>query len=280
MEDIEKVRETIEKLLDPYWRKGKVRNFQQEANEAITKLLAEFHIYVPTKIAEFIAKFVPFNYKITIMGISIDVVRLVTDNYKKQLEEQLMGFEFLEQINEKLDRIEEIKKELAKLKDDPLYMTTEEELLRQELIDLGKEITGLENAREEFVDKLFKMLPKNCRKFDGEFGLTDVEAKGQQVFKCIQQEVKEWIQNWHIKAFEKLIDLFEEIWDLLGLPDLPFSELLDILSLDVEGIVMAIIEPIKAEFEKTKIGIMKKINDINALLETDEYKNNVAEKYS
>ena len=278
MEDIEKVRETIENLLDPYWRKGKIRNFQQEANEAITKLLAEFHIYVPTKIAELIAKFVPFNYKITIMGISIDVVRLVTDpNYKKQLEEQLMGFEFLEQINEKLDRIEEIKKELAKLKDDPLYMTTEEELaLRQELIDLGKEITGLENAREEFVDKLFKMLPKNCRKFDGEFGLTDVEAKGQQVFKCIQQEVKEWIQNWHIKAFEKLIDLFEEIWDLLGLPDLPFSELLDILSLDVEGIVMAIIEPIKAEFEKTKIGIMKKINDINALLETDEYKNNVA----
>ena len=122
MEDIEKVRETIEKLLDPYWRKGKVRNFQQEANEAITKLLAEFHIYVPTKIAEFIAKFVPFNYKITIMGISIDVVRLVTDpNYKKQLEEQLMGFEFLEQINEKLDRIEEIKKELAKLRRPSLH---------------------------------------------------------------------------------------------------------------------------------------------------------------
>ena len=34
VEDFEKFRETIEKLLDPYWRKGKVRNFQQEANEA------------------------------------------------------------------------------------------------------------------------------------------------------------------------------------------------------------------------------------------------------
>ena len=278
VEDFEKFREKIEKLLDPYWRKGKVRNFQQEANEAITKLLAEFHLYIPTKIAEFISKFVPFNYNITIMGISIDVVRLVTDpNYKKQLEEQLMGFEFLEQINEKYERITEIKQELAKLKDDPLYMTAEEELaLLQEMEQLYADITGLESAREKFVDRLFKILPESCRQFDGDYGTLDIEAKGQQVFKCIQKEVKEWIQNWHVKAFEKLIDLFDEIWELLGLPDLPFSELIDILTLDVNDLVQKAIEYIKEEFDKTKLGIMKKINDIDKLLEEEPYKSDVA----
>ena len=48
-----------------------------------------------------------------------------------------------------------------------------------------------------------------------------------------------------IKVFQKLIDKFDEIWDALGLPSLPFSELLAIINLDIGALIRAKIDSLK-----------------------------------
>ena len=56
IEDIEKFIEDLGDLLSPYWEKGTVRDWRKEANDAITELIQEFHLYIPTKIAELVSK--------------------------------------------------------------------------------------------------------------------------------------------------------------------------------------------------------------------------------
>lgn len=279
VEEVEKIKEKIEELLSPYWQKdGQKRNWQQEANQAVTKFLAEFHVYVPAKIAEFISKFVPINFTINVYGISIDIIAIITSpNYKKEIEAQIMGSEIVKQIQGLRGEIENQHEELRKLKDDPIaYTEAEEEAIKAEIERIESEILTKENLRAQLVDKLFSFLPSTCRQFDGEYGVLDVEAKAQLAFQCIQTEIEDWLNNWHVKAFEKLIDLFDEIWDLLGLPDLPFSELADILSMDIPEMVHGVTEIIKEEFKKTRLGIQLQIDEIDKLLEEEPYKSDVA----
>ena len=69
IEDIEKFMESLGDLLSPYWgKKGTIRNWQKEANDAITELLADFHTYIPTKIAEIISKIVPISFTISLFA--------------------------------------------------------------------------------------------------------------------------------------------------------------------------------------------------------------------
>ena len=260
IEDIEKFIEDLADILSPFWQKGSVRNWQKEARDAFTELLQEFHTYIPTKIAELVSKLVPFNFTINIMGLSIDILRLVASpSYKNELIDQIAGKNYLTQIISK-------KKELADLQEQQKSTPDDKEL--QEKIDtLKKEIEDLEKKREEWVDKFFNMIPEGLRQFDGEFGVIDVEAKAKLVWKYIKTEIKEWIQNAHVKAFEKLISIFKEIWDLLGLPKLPFSELLAIMSFDVGAFIEAKIASIKAKFQAPKAGKLVKIKQLNKQIE-------------
>ena len=100
------------------------------------------------------------------------------------------------------------------------------------------------------------MIPEEFRNFDGEFGVIDDEAKAKLSWKYIKTEIKEWVQNAHVKAFEKLIKVFKEIWDLLGLPKLPFSELIAIMNLDIGALIEAKIASIKEKFKQTKAGML------------------------
>ncbi len=260
IEDIEKFIEDLADILSPFWQKGSVRNWQKEARDAFTELLQEFHTYIPTKIAELVSKLVPFNFTINIMGLSIDILRLVASpSYKNELIDQIAGKNYLTQIISK-------KKQLADLQEQQKSTPDDKEL--QEKIDtLKKEIEDLEKKREEWVDKFFKMIPEELRQFDGEFGVIDVEAKAKLVWKYIKTEIKEWIQNAHVKAFEKLISIFKEIWDLLGLPKLPFSELLSIMTLDIGALIEARIASIKAKFQSSKAGKLVKIKQLNKQIE-------------
>ena len=260
IEDIEKFIEDLADILSPFWQKGSVRNWQKEARDAFTELLQEFHTYIPTKIAELVSKLVPFNFTINIMGLSIDILRLVASpSYKNELIDQIAGKNYLTQIISK-------KKQLADLQEQQKSTPDDKEL--QEKIDtLKKEIEDLEKKREEWVDKFFKMIPEELRQFDGEFGVIDVEAKAKLVWKYIKTEIKEWIQNAHVKAFEKLISIFKEIWDLLGLPKLPFSELLSIMTLDIGALIEARIASIKAKFQSSKADKLVKIKQLNKQIE-------------
>jgi len=258
--DIEAFIEDLADILSPFWQKGSVRNWQKEARDAFTELLQEFHTYIPTKIAEFVSKLVPFNFTISIMGLSIDILKLVTSpSYKNELIDQIAGKNYLTQIIAK-------KKQLSDLQEQQKSTPDDKEL--QEKIDtLKKEIEDLEKKREEWVDKFFKMIPEELRQFDGEFGVIDTEAKAKLVWKYIKTEIKEWIQNAHMKAFEKLISIFKEIWDLLGLPGIPIGELISIMTLDIGALIEARIASIKAKFQSSKAGQLVKIKQINKQIE-------------
>ena len=110
---IEEFVDTLADILSPYWDKdGLNRDWQKEAREAFKELLEEFHTYIPTKIAEIISKIVPISFTVNIMGLSIDIIKLVTSPaYKQELIDQISGKQFDLQIVEKFKEIQKINKQ-------------------------------------------------------------------------------------------------------------------------------------------------------------------------
>ena len=270
---IEEFVDTLSEALSPFWRKGQLnRNWQQEAKDAFEELLAEFHTYIPVKIAELVSKLVPFDFNINIMGLSINILKLVTSpNYRQELQDQIAGKNLVTQIIAKQKQIADLK-ETQKNPD----LTLDEHADLQDQIDkLQEEIDALYITRQELVDKFFKMIPEEFRNFEGEYGEVDLEATAKLAWKYIKTEIKEWVQNAHVKAFEKLIKIFKDIWDLLSLPSLPFSELIAIMNLDIGALIEAKIASIKAKFKQTKAGMLIDINRLKK--EIEEIKTKMAD---
>jgi len=259
IEDITGFVDTLASALDPFWTKEQTRNWQKEARDAFAELLQEFHTYVPTKIAELVGKLVPALPTINVLGLEIDIIKLVSSpSYQKEIQAQIGGSQFVTQIKD-------IKKQLADLqeKQSNKDLTDEErEELQKEIDKLKESVIDLEKLRDEWIDKFFMLIPEEFRQFDGEFGVVDPDAKAKLTWKYIKTEIKEWIQNWYLKAFEKLISIFKEIWDLLGLPGLPISQLLDIMSLDIGALIKAQIESIKEKWKSTKLGKKREIKKL------------------
>ena len=291
--------EDLGDILSPYWQKSEQkRDWPQEARDAFTELLSEFHTYISTKVAELISKIVSISFTVNILGLQIDVLKLVASpNYRKELQDQIAGKSFTLQIVAKRKRLAEVEKEIEEIIDNideeefaivPTEMTelgfedvviipgTEaqrpaqadklKELLAEER-KLKEEIEALEKARSEHVDRFFSLIPEEFRQFDGEFGVLDEEAKAKLTWKYIKTEIKEYIQQGLVKVFQKLIDKFDEIWDALGLPSLPFSELLAIINLDIGALIRAKIDSLKEKFKQTKLGKIKQINDVKKEIE-------------
>ena len=268
--------DTLSDALSPFWNKGKQnRDWQQEANDAFQELLAEFHTYIPTKIAEIFSKLVPISFKINVLGLEIDVLKLVTNpSYGKELKDQIGGIQFLEQIEEKNKRLAELQK---KLKDEIDTLTPEEiEEIEKEITQIREEIDLLYNLRTKWVDKFFSLIPEEFRLHDGEYGVLDDEAKAKLTWKYIKTEIKEWIQNWHMKALQKLIGLFDKIWKLLGLPDGPWTELMDIMNLDIGALIEAKVSAIREKWKKTKLGKQQSIKKLEK--EIEEIKEKMANR--
>ena len=291
--------EDLGDILSPYWQKSEQkRDWPQEARDAFTELLSEFHTYISTKVAELISKIVSISFTVNILGLQIDVLKLVASpNYRKELQDQIAGKSFTLQIVAKRKRLAEVEKEIEEIIDNideeefaivPTEMTelgfedvviipgTEaqrpaqadklKELLAEER-KLKEEIEALEKARSEHVDRFFSLIPEEFRQFDGEFGVLDEEAKAKLTWKYIKTEIKEYIQQGLVKVFQKLIDKFDEIWDALGLPSLPFSELLAIINLDIGALIRAKIDSLKEKFKQTKLGKIKQINSVKKEIE-------------
>ena len=63
-------------ILSPYWSKdGLNRDWKKEAKDAFEELLQEFHLYIPTKIAELISALVPISFTINVLGIEINILK-------------------------------------------------------------------------------------------------------------------------------------------------------------------------------------------------------------
>ena len=96
VKDLKKVRDEIREfmestadILSPYWEKGSVRNWSKEANDAITELIQEFHLYIPTKIAELIGKIIPIDLTISVFGIEINLLKIFTKEEQKKIKDQI-----------------------------------------------------------------------------------------------------------------------------------------------------------------------------------------------
>ena len=235
IEDIEKFMESLGDLLSPYWEKGTIRNWQKEANDAITELLADFHTYIPTKIAEIISKIVPINFNINLFGLSIDILRIFDKAYQKELKDQIGGM------------TPDFKKKLKELEED-----LKNDRITQE--DYDKMIQELMEGKSKIIDKFFNLIPESLRGFDGEkYGLKCDEWKAKMTFQYIKTQIKEYLTNTLHAVFGKLIKIFDKIWKLLGLPSL--------VSLFTKPDIGAIIDGlIETAVEKRK-ELLKKLED-------------------
>ena len=264
IEDITEFVDTLASALDPFWTKEQTRNWQKEARDAFAELLQEFHTYIPTKIAELVGKLVPALPTINVLGLQIDIIKLVSSpSYQKELQAQIGGSQFVTQIVEMKKQLAELQKKQT----NPDLTDEEREELQKEIDKLKESVIDLEKLRDEWIDKFFMLIPEEFRQFDGEFGVVDPDAKAKLTWKYIKTEIKEWIQNWYVKAFEKLIGIFDKIWDLLGLPNLPISELLSIMSMDIGALIKAQIESIKEKWKSTKLAKKRQIKKLEEEIE-------------
>ena len=272
---IEEFVDTLADILSPYWDKdGLNRDWQKEAREAFKELLEEFHTYIPTKIAEIISKIVPITFTVNIMGISIDIIKLITSPaYKKELIDQISGKQFDLQIVEKFKEIQKINDDIDKLTkeladpdisiEDHIKKTEELEALEKKKAELLVSIDDIYKLKNDFVDKLFQLVPEEYRNFDGEFGVVDNKGKAKIIWNYIKTQVKKYMQNSLVSVFEKLIGIFDKIWDLLGLPDLPFSELIKIMTFDIKALIDGAIKALKEQWEKLKDSLQTDIGKLN-----------------
>lgn len=194
---IKEISEFIEKIADilsPYWQKLSIRHWQKEAKDAITELLQELHLYIPTKIMEIISKLIPFNFNVTVLGIEINLLKIFTK------EEQLR-----------------IKTQIA-----------------------------------EDVDKFFAMVAEEFQGFKADFGVLCAEWKAKMTWQYIKTKLQNLLTEGLHSIFGKLIDKFDEIWDLLGLPNL-----VALFTLDVG----ALIEQAIASLRKKRDELVEKIQN-------------------
>lgn len=241
---IKEVEDTIEQFSDlftPWWEKGKVRQLEKEAEDAFTELVQEFHIYIPVKMMEMISKIIPVEFSVPILGLSIDVLRIMDGDYQTELKAQISGV-----TEEYTTKLETLQQDLESGK------------LEQDAYDSA--LGMLDDEKAKVLDALYMMVPEQYRYFDGEFGVECTEWKAKLTWSYIKNEIMEWCTMSLFKLFDKLIGKFKEIWDALGLPNLPVP-----LSFDVAEWVRAGIDAVIAKKDEE----MQRIQDDITQLESD-----------
>lgn len=192
----------------------------------ITRLVQDYPMYVQQKILELISKLVPINFKIPVLGLSIDILKIFTAEGIDDIKKQLSGM------------TDDMKAQIQALKDDASLSAA----------DLQKELQKLAELRAKITDKFWAMLPESYKLFGGDFGLSSIELKVETIWSYIRSKLNGGMTGLLADAFKALIKLFKIPWDLLGLPDIP----LPLPDLNVESILQAIIDAWKKKVEQGK----------------------------
>ena len=187
IEELEDIMEGIADLLSPYWKKGQIRDWEKEAEDAFDELIQEFHIFVPVKMMEMISKIIPVEFTVNVLGIDIDVLKIFTEEEQNRIRQQI----------------------------------------------------------EDDIDKFYNMVDSEYQYYKGEFGLLCDEYKAKLTWQYIKSEIMDWVTNSLFKLFDKLIGKFKEIWDALGLPDLPIP-----LSFDVASWIREAVDAAKKKMDR------------------------------
>ena len=223
IKEIESYMETFEEILKPYWKTGTVRDWSKEAKEAITDLLAEFHMFIPAKILELISKIIPVPLKLNVIGIEIDILKITTAEEQQRIIDQLSGMG------------SDIKAQIEALKNQDPPLSPEE---------LKKMMDGLISDE---IDKFFKMIPSVYQQFAGQYGVEVNEWKAKATWSWVKSEIQDWIQNYQFKLFKELISVFDLIWSMLGLPSITA-----LFTMDIPKMIQALIDMVKAKYGDIK----------------------------
>jgi hypothetical protein len=222
LKEVEKLEEVVETMLDvidaPTFESIDWPDLRAEIG--IDKLFQKFPIFLQVKLIEIITSVLPIDIEVPVppLGIKIDIIKFVTDtDYKSKLVAELTG------------NGPDIKALISKL--DPVALGT------TAYMDKVNELKG------GIIDPLYKLLPPEWQSFGGEEGFEISELKGQALIAYIESKMSGLGVGLLFDAFSGLIGMFDTIWDLLGLPELPIP-----LSLDVGAMIAAIVDAEKAKF--------------------------------
>lgn len=138
------------------------------------------------------------------------------------------------------------------------------------IVVLGIEINVLKIFTEEeqqriktqIIEKIPELPEPFTDLFNGRWQTKCDEWRAKYTWQYIKNEIMEWCTNALWKAFEKLIDKFKEIWEALGLPDLPA-----LLDFDLEEFIQMQIERLEQE---ARDFIQDLENQLNELVEQVE----------
>ena len=122
-------------------------------------------------------------------------------------------------------------------------------------------IADIKKQLSEEVDKFWDMLPDSYKMFGGDFGLSSKELKVETVWSYIRSKLNGGMTGLLTDAFQALIKLFKEIWDTLGLPDLPIP----LPDLNVESILQSIIDAWKKKVEQGKATYADLIEELESV---------------
>jgi predicted nucleic acid-binding Zn-ribbon protein len=89
IDQVEEIMELIGDILSPYWKKGQVRNWQKEADDAWNELIQEYHMFIPAKMLEMISKVIPIGFNVNVLGISIDVLKVFEEEEQNRIISQI-----------------------------------------------------------------------------------------------------------------------------------------------------------------------------------------------
>ena len=170
IDELKKTLEDTRKLIssvDPKFEKIEIPELEWEI--MITKLSADFPMYVQKQILELINTLFPIDFNVTILGIQINIIDFLTDPS-----------------------------------------------------------TVLDNLKLEEIDSIYDLIPSEYKIWD-KFETADF--KKETVSNYIRSEVAKKMNLLLHGGFTGLIDLFDEIWDALGLPSLPALKTLDLEAL-------------------------------------------------
>ncbi len=92
------------------------------------------------------------------------------------------------------------------------------------------------------LDDLYELIPDPYKVYNGEYGLVSKDLKMEVLFSYIMSQLNKGALGVIHSASAKLIDLFDEIWDALGLPSLP-----TLSNLDIETLVKNRIDSLRDE---------------------------------
>ena len=110
------------------------------------------------------------------------------------------------------------------------------------------------------LDDLYELIPDPYKVYNGEYGLVSNDLKMEALFSYIMSQLNKGALGIIHSASSKLIDLFDEIWDALGLPSLP-----TLTNLDIETLVKNRIDSLRDELrnapDNLKSEVRKQIID-------------------